>query len=158
MPDLQARTAQPAPNNTQGTGGVMAHSASVTGVSTAAMPAGTVVQTLFHQLAQSLTVLSGSAELLLEGRVSDANAQAIRMWLQPSARQAETSMRRLRDLRLAQSPAATELTQCLTVLVLAADMISQGQLSGESALDSYALLRRNADRAMKSLRELRTQI
>jgi hypothetical protein len=44
------------------------------------------------------------------------------------------------------------------VLVLAADMLSQGQLSGADALTFYSLLRRNADNAMKSLTELRGQL
>lgn len=113
---------------------------------------------LFQQLTQSLTVLSGTAELVLDGKAGNDSLQALRVWLHPNARQAELSMHQLRDQRLTKSPALTELCQSLTVLVLAADMLTQGQLSGADALTFYGLLRRNADSAMKSLAELRGQL
>jgi hypothetical protein len=116
------------------------------------------VHTLFQQLAQSLSVLSGACELVLEGKSTAPSGQALRVWLQPHARQAETAMHKLRDLRVTKSPALTDLSQSLTVLVLAADMLTQGQLSGEDALMFYGLLRRNAEAAMKSLGELRAQL
>jgi hypothetical protein len=120
--------------------------------------AGSSIQVVFQQLTQSLTVLSGAAELILEGKAAEPNIQAMRVWLQPNARQAEAAMHRLRDMRLTKSPAANELSQCLTVLVLAADMLAQGQLTGADALTFYGLLRRNADSAMQSLGELRAQL
>jgi hypothetical protein len=52
----------------------------------------------------------------------------------------------------------TELSQCLTILVLAADMLSAGQLSEADAQECYELLRRNANRAVSGLYELHTQI
>ena len=113
---------------------------------------------LFQQLAQSLTVLSGTAELVLEGKAGDDSLQALRVWLNPNARQAELAMHQLRDQRLTKSPALTDLCQSLTVLVLAADMLTQGQLSGADSLTFYGLLRRNADSAMKNLAELRGQL
>jgi hypothetical protein len=113
---------------------------------------------LFQQLAQSLTVLSSTAELVLEGKAGDDALQGLRIWLQPNARQAELSMHQLRDLRVTRSPALTDLSQSLTVLVLAADMLTQGQLSGADSLTFYALLRRNADSAITSLAELRGQL
>jgi hypothetical protein len=114
---------------------------------------------LFQQLTQSLTVLSGTAELVLEGKAAGNDSlQGLRVWLHPNARQAELSMHQLRDLRLTNSPALTDLSQSLTVLVLAADMLTQGQLSGADSLTFYGLLRRNADSAMKSLAELRAQL
>jgi hypothetical protein len=116
------------------------------------------LQVLFQQLAQSLTVLSGTAELVMQGKVSEARSQALRVWLQPNARQAEAAMHQLRDMRLTKSSALTELSQNLTVLVLAADMLTQGQLSGADSLMFYGLLRRNADGAIKSLAELRGQL
>jgi hypothetical protein len=119
---------------------------------------GETVHTLFQQLGQSLAVLSGACELVLERKSDTPSGQALRVWLQPHARQAETAMHRLRDLRLTRSPAVTELSQSLTVLVLAADMLAQGQLSGADALTFYDLLRRNADAAMKSLNELRAHL
>jgi hypothetical protein len=116
------------------------------------------IHQVFQQLTQSLTVLSGAAELVLDGKTGTPDLQSLRDWLQPNARQAEAAMHQLRDLRLAKSPAATELSQCLTVLVLAADMLVQGQLTGADALTFYGLLRRNADSAIQSLDELRAQL
>src|SRR6266566_2803331 len=74
-----------------------------------------ILQTLFQHLTQSLTVLSATADLVLEG-TSTAPGQALRVWLHPNARQAEEAMHRLRDMRLTKSPALTELSQSLTVL------------------------------------------
>lgn len=119
---------------------------------------GEVVKVLFRQLTQSLTVLSSAAELVVERRAGGPSAQRIRVWLQPNARQAEEALHRLREMHLAHTPAATDLIQCLTVLVLAADMIVQGHLPEDHASESYDLLRRNADRAMKRLHELRAQV
>lgn len=119
-------------------------------------PGSTTMQSVFQQLAQSLTMLSSEAEFILGDKASEA-PQPPMTWLQPNARQAEAAMHRLRELHIPQSPAATELSQSLTVLVLVADMLVQGQLSGADALSSYELLRRNADRATRSLGELRAQ-
>lgn len=116
------------------------------------------LRAVFQQLTQALTVLSSTAEMLAEGRSYVPAVQTLRMWLHPNARQAEDAMHRLRKLRLAKTPAATELSQCLTVLVLAADMLINGQLTGSGAQETYDLLRRNADRAIKSLGELRAQL
>jgi hypothetical protein len=96
---------------------------------------------------------------VLDGKAGEAmRGQALRVWLHPNARQAELAMHQLRDMRLTRSSALTELSQSLTVLVLAADMLTQGQLSGADALTFYGLLRRNADTAVKSLGELRGQL
>jgi hypothetical protein len=97
-------------------------------------------------------VLSSAAELTTE-RQGEA-AQNILIWLQPSARQAEDALRRLRELHLPHSHALTDLVQSLTVLVLAADMIAQGQMGAEQTSESYALMRRNSERAMSCLLEL----
>ncbi len=113
---------------------------------------------VMRQLSKSLTVLASTADLIVQGRVNGVASQSLLIWLQPNARQAEAALHRLREYRLAGSPAATELIQCLTVLVLAADMIVQGQLSGNASVETYDLLRRNADRAMKSLHELKAQL
>ena len=113
---------------------------------------------LFQQLTQSLTVLSGTADLVLKDSAGGDALRGLRGWLHPNARTAELSMHQLRNLRLTKSPALTDLSQSLTVLVLAADMLTQGQLSGADEQTSYSLLRRNADSAMKSLAELRSQL
>lgn len=119
---------------------------------------GATMEGVFHQLAQCLVVLGDETELMLESRVAgESNPAHLRTWLQPKARQAEAAMHQLRELHLAQTSAGTELSQSLTVLVLVADMLVQGQLYGDSARDSFDLLRRNAERAMKSLHELRAQ-
>jgi hypothetical protein len=138
-----------------------AFAATDTGVGHVGQPAAHVGQgysgllLLFQQLTQSLTVLSGTAELVLEGKADGDALQGLRIWLHPNARQAELSMHQLRDMRLTTSSALTDLSQSLTVLVLAADMLAQGQLSGADSLTFYGLLRRNADSAIKSLAELR---
>ena len=113
---------------------------------------------LFQQLTQSLTVLSGTADLVLKDSASGDAFQGLRVWLHPNARTAELSMHQLRDMRLTKSSALTDLSQSLTVLVLAADMLTQGQLSGADAQTFYSLLCRNADSAIKSLAELRSQL
>lgn len=122
------------------------------------VPTRNALQTIMRQLSKSLTVLTSTADILLQGRVTGAAAQPFIIWLQPNARQAETALHRLREYRLTSSPTATELTQCMTVLVLAADMIVQGQLSGSIPLETYELLRRNADRAMKCLHDFRAEL
>lgn len=125
-----------------------------TGSTTLLAPEIETTQTIFRQIAHALTVISGAAELTHDQ--TDLPAQSIRIWLQPSARQAEDGLRRLRERHLPQTQSLTELIQSLTVLVLAADMIAQGQLSSEVEPESYALMRRNAERAMACIRDLRT--
>jgi hypothetical protein len=115
------------------------------------------VQTLFRQLTHALTVLSSAAELTKE-QTTSIPTQHIRIWLQPSARRAEDVLRRLRNLNLPASLLVTDLTQSLTVLVLAADMITQGHLSGTVMPELYSLMRRNAERAMSCMVELRSAI
>jgi hypothetical protein len=115
-------------------------------------------QAVFKQLAHALTVLSGAADLMLANKPAGAHPQTLRVWLRPNARQAEEAMHRLRELRLGPTHAMTELSQCLTILVLAADMLSEGQLSEADANECYELLRRNANRAVSGLCELYTQI
>lgn len=118
----------------------------------------TALQAIMRQLSKSLTVLASAADMIVQGRTEGAASQSFLIWLQPNARQAEEALHRLREYRLTGSPAATELIQCLTVLVLAADMIVQGQLRGDASVETYDLLRRNADRALKSLEELKKDV
>ena len=114
----------------------------------------TKVSRLLQQLFQSLTVLGNISDLALTGRAASTTDEALRDQLHPSARQAEEAMHALRALRLTTSPLLTELSQSLTVLVLAADMIGHGQLRGAEALSFYELLRRNADTTMRCLNQL----
>ena len=120
--------------------------------------ADTPIGVIFNQLAHALTVLSGAADLMLANKASNPSPQGLHIWLRPNARQAEEAMHRLRELRLGPSHAMTELSQCLTILVLAADMLSAGQLSEADAHECYELLRRNANRAVSGLYELHSQI
>jgi len=116
------------------------------------------LQAIMRQLTKSLTVLASAADMMVQGRAGSTVSQSFLIWLQPNARQAEEALHRLREYRLTASPAATDLIQCLTVLVLAADMIVQGQLRGDASVETYDLLRRNADRALKSLEELKKEV
>ncbi len=111
-------------------------------------------QSLFRQITHSLSVLSSAAELTTQEQ--GPAAQQIRVWLQPSARQAEEALHQLRELRMPQSQALMDLVQSLTVLVLAADMLGQGQLDGDFAAETFGLMRRNAERAMGAILELRS--
>jgi hypothetical protein len=109
------------------------------------------LQEVFRQLAQALSVLSGAADLLIAHKQNEPNTLHLGAWLRPQARSAEEAMHRLRELHSGPSSALTELSQCLTILVLAADMLCAGQLSEFDAHECYALLRRNADRAIAGL-------
>lgn len=110
---------------------------------------------LFGQIEQSLTVLRGLAGIMLVGSAAVPTGQSLRVWLHPNARQAEAAVHQLRDQGLLSSPALTELSQNLTVLVLAADMLVQGQLSSLDTLVFYELLQRNAESAIGALAQLR---
>ena len=71
-----------------------------------------------------------------------------------NARRAEEAMRVLRDLSLARTSPATELSQSLTVVVLVADMVVTGHLP-PLALGDEEVFRRNIIRAQQCLIELR---
>lgn len=112
------------------------------------------VDRLLHELFQSLTVLSGTCDLALTGRqVATANPTLTAL-LRLHARQAEAAMHELRDLSLTTAPVLTELSQGLTVLVLAADMIANDQIVRAEALSFYDLLRRNTTTTLRCLRQL----
>ncbi len=113
---------------------------------------------LFQQLSQSLSVLNSLSSFVTTGKASAPTGQSLQGWLQPNARIAEAAMHQLRDMRLIKSPLLTSLSQNLTVLVLATDMLSQGHAAGPDALAFYDLLQRNADSAIGALYELRAQL
>lgn len=114
------------------------------------------LQDLFQQIEQSLTVLRGLAGIVLIGSAAIPSGQSLHARLHPNARQAEAAMHDLRALGLLTSPALTDLSQHLTVLVLAADMLGNGQLSGSDTLVFYDLLMRNAENASRALDVLRS--
>jgi|HigsolmetaAR201D_1030396.scaffolds.fasta_scaffold01752_3 hypothetical protein len=113
---------------------------------------------IFTKLAHALSVLSSAPDLMMSKSAANPHPSTMHVWLRPNARQAEEAMHQLRDMRLAPSHTLTELSQCLTILVLAADMLSEGQLSDVDANECYELLRRNADRAVSGLYELHNQL
>lgn len=119
-------------------------------------PAPELVTALLKQIADSLAVYSSAMEDARTIVISDSTGNALRLWLQSYARQTEAAMHRLRELGLAKTAAATELSQSLTVLVLVADMIAAGHFPNPA--EAYELLRRNAYRAAGYLYELREQL
>ena len=114
----------------------------------------TSVNKLLQQLFESLAVLGNISDLALTGKTNSPDGWLLRVHLHPNARQAEAAMHELRNLRLTTAPVLTDLSQSLTVLVLAADMIAQEQISASEALSFYGLLQRNADMAMNCLNQL----
>jgi hypothetical protein len=118
----------------------------------------TTIQNILHQLAQALTVLSSATDLFLNENTSDSDAQRIMIWLTPNARLAEEALHQLREYEFFRQEVGMELTQCLTVLILAADMIVQGHLTLGASQEAFILVRRNAERAMRSLQELRAVV
>lgn len=117
---------------------------------------GATLQRLVRQLAEALEALRHLAGLIASEDARPSR-RSLQRWLQPNARQAEQAMHELRGLRLVKSPALTDLSQCLTVLVLAADMLVQGQLSGSDRQEFYELLQRNTGGALDALHTLRAQ-
>lgn len=112
------------------------------------------IRQAIQQIAESLAVFSSTMSLAA-GLPAGAADRALRVWLLPHARQTEAAMHRLREIGAAASPAATELSQSLTVLVLLADMVASGQFVHPS--DGCDMLRRNAHRAAGSLFALRRE-
>jgi len=122
-----------------------------------ATPAILTVQQAIQQLAHALTLLRNAAEQGLSGTATGSTAQSVWQGLSPTARQAEAAMKHLRALPLPKTSAWIALTQSLTVVVLAADMLTAGQLPPALLPDSYTLLLRNAERALDSLGALYVQ-
>jgi primosomal replication protein N len=71
------------------------------------------------------------------------------------ARQAEASLRRLREVRIAPAITTGEVIQSLTVLVLSADMLAQGYLTDRQNTELLLLLTRNVRRAIDGVAKLR---
>jgi hypothetical protein len=116
------------------------------------------VASMLDQLTQTLTTLQGSVELVLAGTSTSATTQALQASLTPMARQAEAAMVRLRDQSFAKLALVVDLSQALTVLVLAADMLAQERCSAPMNVALYVLLRRNAERALLSLATVSSQL
>jgi hypothetical protein len=121
-------------------------------------PESTSLPLILHQLTQSLLILRSMTAQSWDSPAVDPGVQTRCIALQRHARQAEAAMHRLRSLPLATPSVVIDLAQALTVLVLAADMLVQGQLASTTDPDTYALVRRSADRAMRSLVDVQTQL
>jgi hypothetical protein len=121
-------------------------------------PGGDSIEAVFKQLAQALAVLSGAAELTVAAKKSEPNVQSLRAWVRPNCRQAEEAMHRLRELHVGSPQTLTELSQSLTTLVLAADLLCADKLTDDDMQECSALLCRNAGRAVASLYELHSQL
>jgi ABC-type transporter Mla subunit MlaD len=101
------------------------------------------------QLASALATLHRAAN-----ETDATNSATAWNWIQPSVRQAEKALHDLRGLGLTKTNLLTELTQSLTVLVLAADMLANGHLQGDLALESQGLMQRNAERSLIAFKEI----
>jgi hypothetical protein len=124
-------------------------------ISSKTMEYETTIASVLLQLHQALTVLRSAPELLL---AQGTNAQISHGWLAPSTRIAEEAMHRLREFSVTDNRLVTELSQNLTILVLAADMLAKGQLSQADINECYELLRRNTHQAEKTLHELQAYV
>jgi hypothetical protein len=116
------------------------------------------VASMMDQLAQTLTILRDTVEQVLEGTSTSSTMQALQHSLTPTARQAEAAVQRLRGLSLATTARGIDLSQALTVLVLASDMLAQDRRTAPMNLALYELLRRNAERALLSLDILSSEL
>ena len=116
------------------------------------------VASMLDQLTQTLTTLRDTVELILAGTTTSATTQALQTSLKPTARQAEAAIQRLRGLSFMKTALVVDLSQALTVLVLAADMMAQERRSAPMNVALYVLLRRNAQRALLSLDTVSSQL
>ena len=116
------------------------------------------VASMLEQLAQTLTTVSIDVEQVLSGTSTSATMQELQCNLIPTARQAEAAIQRLRSLALAKTALVVDLSQALTVLVLAADMLAHERRTAPMNVALYILLRRNAERALLSLDSLSSQL
>src|SRR6266498_883199 len=87
-------------------------------------PGNAAMHLVLRQIAQSLTVLRSAIEQVPDGPAIEPTAPALQRWLPPHARQVEAAMRRLRGLCPEKTSGVIDLSQALTVLVLAADMLA----------------------------------
>jgi hypothetical protein len=115
-------------------------------------------QQVLHQIKQALTILRSTVEYILDGPVARPSTALLQCWLPRTARQIEVAMQHLRFLPLARTPLGIDMTQALTVVVLAADILVQHQHSIAIDLEIYTLLCRNADRAWHYLQAVPAQI
>jgi hypothetical protein len=116
------------------------------------------VASMLEQLAQTLTSLADAVGQVLAGTATNDTVQELQRSLLPTARRAEAAIQRLRGLALAKTALVVDLSQALTVLVLAADMLGADRRSAPMNVALYVLLQRNAGRALLSLDSLSSQM
>ena len=116
------------------------------------------LQQVVHQITQALTIMKSTIEYILDGPVARPSTALIQCWLPPTARQIEAAMQHMRSLPLAKMQLGIDLTQALTVVVLAADILVQHQHSVAIDLEIYTLLCRNAERARHYLQAILPQV
>lgn len=75
--------------------------------------------------------------------------------VQHSARHAEAAMHRLLDLEMPQSATMTELSQSLTAVILAADMVVSGNFADAHAGEMCDMIVRNVQQALRAIVQLR---
>lgn len=115
-----------------------------------------VMDEVLLQVERAVGALAGAAHQVT---ISGVPRQAIPFLFERidfNARRAEDAMRLLRNVELAPSQPATELSQSLTVVVLVADMVVSGHLS-PMALGDADLFQRNLERAQQSIGQLREE-
>lgn len=124
----------------------------------AASPDTPTQQEVVQQITQALVILKSTVEYILDGPVARPSTALIQCWLPPTARQIEAAMQHMRSLPLAKLSLGIDLTQALTVVVLAADILVQRQHSVAIDLEIYTLLCRNAERARHYLQAIPPQV
>lgn len=114
-------------------------------------PDRTKVRLLLITIDQTLQSIDGVARaILFEKASSDCQVQ-----LQHGVREAETAMHRLLDLDMPQSSTMIDLSQSLTALILAADILGNGNLADTNAEDICGMLVRNVQQARSHIVQLR---
>ena len=109
------------------------------------------IRLLLISMEQALHVMDGLARAILFEQAS-AHGQAR---LQASAREIEVAMHRLLELDSLQSTLVIELTQSLTAVILAADLLMCGNVGDAEARDICGMLVRNGQQAWRSVTQLR---
>ncbi len=114
-------------------------------------PDRTKIRLLLITIDQTLQVVDGFArDMLFDQATTDCH-----MHLQHDVREAETVMHRLLELAAPQSTTITELSQSLTAVILAADILVSGNLADTNADDICGMLMRNMQQARRHVAQLR---
>jgi hypothetical protein len=114
-------------------------------------PDRTKIRLLLITIDQTLQSIDGVArDMFFRKAASDCHGQ-----LQQGVREAEAAMHRLLDLDVPQSHTMIDLSQSLTALILAADILVDGNLADPEAEDICGMLVRNVQQARSHVVQLR---